>query len=228
MLRKLADAGLAVILVEHDMTLVMGISDHVVVLDAGRPIAAGRAGGRPQRRQGREAYLGSGKMQVRPRAVPLPAGTAAAARRGRARAPATAPCRCCDGITFEVRQGELVALLGANGAGKSTTMRALSGLLRPVSGTIRLAGDAHRAAGRAPRLPQPDWSLVPEGRQVFPELSVRDNLLLGAHARKAATLDGDIEALAALASRGCASACTARAGLAVGRRAADAGASPAA
>jgi ABC-type branched-subunit amino acid transport system ATPase component len=101
------------------------------------------------------------------------------------------------GVRFEVRRGELVALLGANGAGKSTIMRAVSGLLRPVSGTIRLGGrnierlEAHRIAVAG-------VALVPEGRQVFPELSVRDNLLLGAFARR----DGDIAAeVAALLDR---------------------------
>jgi ABC-type branched-subunit amino acid transport system ATPase component len=98
------------------------------------------------------------------------------------------------GITLEVRQGELVALLGANGAGKSTIMRALSGLLRPVSGTIRLAGDrierleAHTIAAAG-------LALVPEGRQVFPELTVDDNLRLGAHARNVAHAEADLEAM---------------------------------
>ena len=97
-------------------------------------------------------------------------------------------------VSLEVRQGELVALLGANGAGKSTVMRALSGLLRPVAGTIRLDGtqierlEAHRIAASG-------LALVPEGRQVFPELCVRDNLELGAHTRDGTTLAADIETM---------------------------------
>jgi ABC-type branched-subunit amino acid transport system ATPase component len=84
-------------------------------------------------------------------------------------------------------------VLGANGAGKSTLMRALSGLLRPVGGTIALAGEdiarlpAHRIVARG-------LVLVPEGRQVFPELSVLDNLRLGAFRRKDASA-ADIEAM---------------------------------
>ena len=194
-LRRLADAGLAVILVEHDMALVMGISDHVVVLDAGRPIAAGSAEAVRREPKVREAYLGSGEMQARPRATPLPAErgrvlAAAALKAGYSAVPVL------DGIAFEVGQGELVAMLGANGAGKSTTMRALSGLLRPVSGSISLAGKSIENRP-AHRIVQAGLILVPEGRQVFPELSVRDNLLLGAHARNDLDLDAEIEGLLA-------------------------------
>ncbi len=194
-LRKLADAGLAVILVEHDMTLVMGISDHIVVLDAGRPIAAGTPEAVRSEPKVREAYLGSGEMQARPRAVPLPAErprvlAAAALKAGYSAVPVL------DGIAFEVGQGELVAMLGANGAGKSTTMRALSGLLRPVSGSISLAGTPIEKSP-AHRIVRAGLILVPEGRQVFPELSVRDNLLLGAHARKDVDVEAEIDGLLA-------------------------------
>jgi branched-chain amino acid transport system ATP-binding protein len=97
------------------------------------------------------------------------------------------------GIDLAVRTREMVAVLGANGAGKSTLMRALSGLLRPVSGGIALGGEdlarlpAHRIAARG-------LVLVPEGRQVFPELSVLDNLRLGAFLRKGAA-EGEIESM---------------------------------
>jgi ABC-type branched-subunit amino acid transport system ATPase component/ABC-type branched-subunit amino acid transport system permease subunit len=191
-LRRIADAGLAVILVEHDMTLVMGISDHVVVLDAGRPIAAGAPDAVRNDAKVKEAYLGSGEMRARPRAAPLPeAPQVELAADGLAAGYGAVPV--LQGVSFEVRRGELVALLGANGAGKSTIMRAVSGLLRPVTGgSIRLGGtsverlEAHRIAAAG-------VALVPEGRQVFPELSVRDNLLLGAYARR----DGDVAAEAA-------------------------------
>jgi branched-chain amino acid transport system ATP-binding protein len=79
-----------------------------------------------------------------------------------------------------VRQGQVVALLGANGSGKSTLMRSLAGLHRPVaSGGIHLEGqDLTRM--NAERIVQRGLVLVPEGRQVFPELSVLDNIRLGA------------------------------------------------
>ena len=84
-------------------------------------------------------------------------------------------------MALEVRSGETVAMIGANGAGKSTTMRAISGLLRPVGGEILLE-DRSIARLEAHRIAASGLSLVPEGRQVFPELTVYDNLVLGAHA----------------------------------------------
>jgi len=83
------------------------------------------------------------------------------------------------GIDLRVRRGELVALLGANGAGKSTLMRSLAGLHRPVKGGIHLDG-AELTGLPAEQIVARGLVLVPEGRQVFPELSVRDNIRLGA------------------------------------------------
>jgi ABC-type branched-subunit amino acid transport system ATPase component len=78
-----------------------------------------------------------------------------------------------DGVSLEVRAGELVAMLGANGAGKSTLMRAVSGLLRPVEGQILLLGREVKSLA-AHRIARAGLLLVPEGRQVFPELSMED------------------------------------------------------
>ncbi len=83
------------------------------------------------------------------------------------------------GINLQVRQGEVVALLGANGAGKSTLMKALAGLHRPVLGGIHLEGRELKNLG-AEQVVAQGVVLVPEGRQVFPELSVLDNIRLGA------------------------------------------------
>ena len=78
--------------------------------------------------------------------------------------------------------GETVTVLGANGAGKSTFLRAVSGLHRPVDGAVVLDGD-DVAARPAHAIVRAGLSLVPEGRQVFPELTALDNILLGAHGR---------------------------------------------
>jgi branched-chain amino acid transport system ATP-binding protein len=86
------------------------------------------------------------------------------------------------GLDLEVAQGEIVALLGANGAGKSTTLRAISGLLPAASGRIALAGAP--ILGRRPgAIVRAGISHVPEGRRVFPGLTVRENILLGASNR---------------------------------------------
>ena len=97
---------------------------------------------------------------------------------------------------LDIAGGELVAVLGANGAGKTTLMRALSGLLRPIAGEVRFLGERiDQVSGD--RIARAGLILVPEGRQVFPELSVTDNLRLGAYARRSADEAGLIESLLA-------------------------------
>jgi branched-chain amino acid transport system ATP-binding protein len=82
------------------------------------------------------------------------------------------------GVSLRVEQGEVVTLLGANGAGKSTTLRTISGLLRPASGEIWFEGQPihDMAAEKIVRL---GISHVPEGRRIFPGLTVRENIMLG-------------------------------------------------
>lgn len=86
------------------------------------------------------------------------------------------------GLDVTVEEGEIVALLGANGAGKSTTLRAISGLVPQVSGTVRFAGQSLLGLGPE-RIVRLGVAHVPEGRRVFPGLTVRDNILLGASNR---------------------------------------------
>lgn len=182
LLRRIADAGISVVLVEHDMGLVMGISDHIVVLDAGRRLASGTAAEVQENPAVRAAYLGDSAL----------AGVPARDGGGR-RSPEDMPEVLGVGslvtgygaepvlhdISLQVRRGEMVALLGANGAGKSTLMRALAGLHRPVEGGIHFEGqDLTRLT--ADEIVARGVVLVPEGRQVFTELSVLDNIRLGA------------------------------------------------
>ena len=88
------------------------------------------------------------------------------------------------GVSIEIGEGEAVGLLGANGAGKSTTLRVISGLVRPRSGKIIFAG-TDLAALPPHRIPELGIAHVPEGRQVFPEMSVQENLEIGAYVPKA-------------------------------------------
>jgi branched-chain amino acid transport system ATP-binding protein len=87
------------------------------------------------------------------------------------------------GISVHVEEGEIVALLGANGAGKSTTLRAISGLVPHTSGTITLAGKPLLGQG-VEAIARLGVSHVPEGRRVFPGLTVVENIMLGASNRR--------------------------------------------
>ncbi|GAA3856795.1 ABC transporter ATP-binding protein [Tessaracoccus defluvii] len=86
-------------------------------------------------------------------------------------------------VSFEVNEGEIVTLIGANGAGKTTTLRALSGLKKPTSGTITLEGDDITSVPARDRVRR-GMSHVPEGRRIFPEMTVLENLELGAFLRR--------------------------------------------
>ena len=87
------------------------------------------------------------------------------------------------GCSLRVEQGEIVTLIGGNGAGKSTTLRTISGLLTPRGGSIRFAGQAIQ--GRPPHvITQSGLIHVPEGRGIFANLSVDENLMLGAYSRR--------------------------------------------
>jgi len=192
LLRSIADSGIAVILVEHDMSLVMGISDRVVVIDAGVCIAAGLARDVQQDPAVKKAYLGedAGRPSAHRAGETARGGDLLVVGRLYAGYGAEPVLK---GIDLSVRENEMVAVLGANGAGKSTLMRALCGLHRPVEGGISVAGHglqdlpAHRVVALG-------VALVPEGRQVFPELTVLDNIRLGAFLRRDVA-EGEIDAM---------------------------------
>lgn len=87
------------------------------------------------------------------------------------------------GISFNVKAGEIVTLIGANGAGKSSTLRAISGLVRPGSGSIIFEGED--ISGKNPtHIVSKGLMMVPEGRKIFPNLTVIENLKIGAYLRK--------------------------------------------
>jgi ABC-type branched-subunit amino acid transport system ATPase component len=174
-----------ILLIEHHMDLVMGIADHVIVLDSGVKIAEGTP----------EAISGN------PQVIAAYLGTEAVAASDHRAAPARGPRSDADvltvddlrikygaiealkGVSLTVGLGEIVALIGANGAGKTTLMRAVSGLVPLSSGRIVFNG---LDLGTVPphRYPQLGVAQAPEGRLVFADQSVRDNLLLGAYSRR--------------------------------------------
>jgi branched-chain amino acid transport system ATP-binding protein len=94
--------------------------------------------------------------------------------------------RALHGVSIAVDRGEIVTLIGANGAGKTTLLRTISGLLRPSAGRIVLNDSIALHALPSHRIVGLGISHVPEGRQIFPNLTVRENLLLGAYQERSA------------------------------------------
>jgi branched-chain amino acid transport system ATP-binding protein len=95
------------------------------------------------------------------------------------------------GISLEVDEGEIVTLIGSNGAGKSTTLRSISGLTPPREGSIRL-GDQEIGETPPQEIVRMGVSHAPEGRRIFPRMNVRENLGLGAYLRRDARIEEDI------------------------------------
>ncbi|MCH5461377.1 ABC transporter ATP-binding protein [Lactobacillus sp. LC28-10] len=83
------------------------------------------------------------------------------------------------GVSFNIHEGEIVSLIGANGAGKTTILKTISGLLKPVAGAITYEGNEIQKQ-KAPKIVAAGISQVPEGRHIFPGMSVRENLQMGA------------------------------------------------
>ena len=96
------------------------------------------------------------------------------------------------GISFQVEEGEVVTLIGANGAGKSTTLNTISGLLRSKTGSIEFLGKSLTGVP-AHKIVAQGLALVPEGRRIFLQMSVQENLEMGAFTQKGGDIKGDLE-----------------------------------
>ena len=96
------------------------------------------------------------------------------------------------GVSFEVNEGEIVTLIGANGAGKSTTLNTVAGLMKPRSGSITFEGQQVAGMPASKIVPQ-GMALCPEGRRVFQQMTVRENLEMGGYTRPAGEISASLD-----------------------------------
>ncbi len=175
---------MAILLVEHDMDRVFQLADRITAMSEGRVIAEGPPADVRANAELQRVYLGDGAVR---------AAAARVERTGIAAAPIIeveaintfyGKSHVLHDVSFRVRENEVVALLGRNGAGKTSTFKSIMGLVPPASGRVLLG--AARIDGKPPeRIARLGVGLVPQGRRLFSGLTVAENLALGALRRDA-------------------------------------------
>jgi branched-chain amino acid transport system ATP-binding protein len=212
--RIVSTRGISMLLVEHDVEIVFGLSSRVHVLDFGRLIAAGTPAEIRSNDTVRSAYLG----EVEPNDEPVPTGVAAVVSIPSATQPVARQAslrvenlvvnygyaRAIDDVSFSVMPRSVTALLGANGAGKSTIARALAGLVKTHEGKVTFEGTdiTNMAPHNIRRL---GLAYLPEGRGVFRSLTVEENLRVAVQTaskgKRADGIDRAIELFPVLGTR---------------------------
>lgn len=202
LVRKVADSGVTVVLVEHDMKMVMNLSDRILVLDYGRKLAEGTGAEVRLNPDVIAAYLGAHTLEEAPSEPVIDAELAALPSiepplpaEVLLRVSGMESCygriKALKGINLEVRRGETVALVGANGAGKTTFLRTLSGVQPMSAGRIHFDGEDISPL-RSDKRMRRGICQSPEGRQVFGPLSIEDNLRLGAYTQARVHVEEDL------------------------------------
>ena len=174
---KRVSADIPVLLVEHDIDRVFALADRVTVMNDGEVLVDGTVEDARTDPRVQEVYLGSGASAIaaKPRVsavveTPLLKLEGINTFYGKS--------HILQGVTMQVRQGEITALLGRNGAGKSTLLKSIMGITRPASGSMQLAGE-EMAGLSSDQIARRGVGFVPQGRGLFAGMSVAENLALG-------------------------------------------------